>query len=178
MGVTPNFFMSEAYFDHANLTTIIEPERVRVEANGWIVFPPLPHPIPGMSKVWCDVEKLCPPDGCQKYELDWEYIFDPYDFTEMEGGKWNTFRKNVRKWPRKNPNHHYMADLVDNLAAERLMGEWLELRTENAQDANVMIKMALDQHPTSAICTCTGEENWWGSTCGIGTTCLSITACV
>jgi len=147
LSVVPNFYMSEAYFDYARLIEHSDKDRVWVEGNGWCVFPPLPYPIDFDENIWCDMGGLCPPDWYQKKELDWEYIFDPWDFNDMTGGKWNTFRKNVRKWPRGNPNHAYLSELLDNLSAEHLMGEWLEERMESAQDADIMIKMALDHHP-------------------------------
>lgn len=158
--IEPSFFHTIAYLELAGAEAYSNEHWAWVECEGWIMFTPVfiastiqltedgyDH-FPNKN-IWCanlkDEELFT--ITYQPQFLDFEYIFDPAAFKDMSGGKWNTFRKNVRKWPRENPNHKYTSELInfDDLSA--LMGVWLEGRSDKAEDAELMINMALNIRP-------------------------------
>ena len=61
------------------------------------------------KKIWSDFDnlQLGGINDRKSQFLDWEYIFDPNSFKDLSGKKWEVFRKNIRKWPRNNPNWVY-----------------------------------------------------------------------
>ncbi len=152
--ITPNFWISEEYFHKAQLKEIELPNCIVISDGEWTMFPPLskdggfldqimvPH------KIWSDFLEWKPPiiNLSPKF-LDLEFIYSPKDFLKMEGGKWATFRKNCRKWPRRFGDgnltydwihtyiqHHRSADLNDLLAS------WLEKKgEEKIEDDEVMM---------------------------------------
>ncbi len=100
--IEPNFWMSGEYFEKAGFR---EERKGNVwyvrDDEGKLMFPPVHESvglIAGCEDIWADVDGF-QGEG-QKEFLDWEYIYDPRDFLRLEGGKWRTFRKNVRRYAR------------------------------------------------------------------------------
>jgi hypothetical protein len=52
---------------------------------------------------WSDFAEIEYPETNQTKFLDYEFIYDPKNFLNMEGGEWQVFRKNCRKFPRRVP---------------------------------------------------------------------------
>jgi len=153
-GIDPSFYHSLAYLELAGAECYQNVHWMWVELEGWIALPPLQFSadpktlgnesifFPG-GDIWCAglKEELSVWSNYQPELLDLEYIFDPAEFNHMDGGKWNTFRKNVRKWPRENPEWIYTDDLIAWDPLPPLMGEWLEDRAADTEDAELMLKM-------------------------------------
>jgi len=150
-GNEPSFFHTLAYLEFAGAEAWSNPMYTWVTCEGWIMFPPLltsgsgvvyNNPLFPKGDIWCnDIDNNYVGSGAWHPQfLDWEYVFDPTDFNDMAGGKWNTFRKNVRKWPRENPEWVYTDELQDWTALSVLMGEWMEGRADKAEDAELMLK--------------------------------------
>lgn len=152
MGIDPNFYVSVPYLTLSDAICYIQDGLIWAEANDWILFPPLLYSYKDLildsfsiKKIWSDFDnlkctELCPDgnDSNLKF-LDWEYIFNPIDFKELSGKKWETYRKNIRKWPKRNPNWLYTGRL--NLEeCFKLLGYWFEEKADNLQDAELMIK--------------------------------------
>lgn len=151
MRIEPSFFHTLPYLEFAGAEAWKNAHWAWITSEGWIMFNPLmissdPKTLGNEAMffpkgdIWCASSDNIPHPWYQKQFLDWEYIFDPADFNDMSGGKWNTFRKNVRKWPRENPEHVYTDELDDWGALSVLMGEWLEGRADKAEDAELMMK--------------------------------------
>jgi hypothetical protein len=137
-----------------------------VQLEGWILFSPISISIDPKTignaplffpkgDIWCrDLysEKSISEDQgdlitSQLEFLDWEYIFDPAHFQNMAGGSWNTFRKNVRKWPRDNPQHEYSELPPHKARVQELILDWFSLREEETQDAEIIVNYLLKPHP-------------------------------
>jgi len=156
-GIDPSFYHSLAYLEMAGAEAWSNPVYTWVTLEGWIMFPPLLLSGLGIvgegryfpkGDIWCnDLDNNYVGSGAWHPELlDHEYIFDPAEFNRMDGGKWNTFRKNVRKWPRENPEWIYTDDLIAWDPLPPLMGEWLEDRAADTEDAELMLKMVFSAH--------------------------------
>jgi hypothetical protein len=124
----------------------MEDNWVWIEDHGWAVFPPLPlngdvTEYPYHLKVWSDFSNLHP-NYPQSEFLDWEYIMDSKQFNDLSGGKWEVYRKNVRKWPRHNENWKY-TDVFDYTLSSIIVGEWLEGKIDSVQDGELIIAYVL-----------------------------------
>lgn len=107
----PNFWMSEEYIQKRGLvwTSIktgwegfVDPDN----PDEWF-FPPIkshtndfPHKQEySLHSIYSTfVYKEIPPALCFRF-LDWQFFYDPIEFTLMVGSHWSVFRKNVRKYP-------------------------------------------------------------------------------
>lgn len=105
--IDPNFWTSEEYFQKAGLKMMYENGWLFMEEGGVAVVPPLPiePSAPFSREVWSDFHPTeAPPffGPLISTFLDFEYIYDPLHFNNMEGARWSVFRKNCRKWPQRN----------------------------------------------------------------------------
>lgn len=80
--------------------------------------------------------------------LDYEYLYWPNNFQNMRGGRWKVFRKNVRKWPRRNRCWRYELATKHSRREEadilELVAAWLEaIGIDKVHDGDVMIKFAV-----------------------------------
>lgn len=150
-GIIPNFYLSEPYLRLTKSKGVIREGWVWVECEGWVLFPPLDldltlrYKYPKIKNVWSDFENLIPKETTMSEFLDWEYIFHPWEFLRIEGGKWETFRKNVRKWPRNNGGWEY-TEREDERAAMSLLGWWFARKAESIQDASLILKYIGGKH--------------------------------
>lgn len=119
-GLQPNFWCSEEYWAAAGWT-------VR-ERKWWeirdqeenLMLPAITSD--GMVLSLSSWSTLIGQGG--NHFLDWNYMYDPKNFSSMLGGTWSKFRKNCRKWPRRYSfdwRHPEQADmkLVENWATEK-----------------------------------------------------------
>lgn len=113
--VEPNFWCSEEYLEKSGCREAMLGMCVTVMDGDQHVFPPL-YIGGGYSldqpygPIWSDFvgfETEALKAGWTRENLDLEYIFNPVDFVEMGGGRWMTFRKNSRKWGRRNEEWGY-----------------------------------------------------------------------
>lgn len=107
-GIEPNFYCSEEFFNKAGFREVEWGSgMVGIEEEGQLIFPPIlpsgemPDPSPVVEEIWSDFADFSGYPGWSRELLDLEYIYDPRQFLEMKGGQWATFRKNVRKFPKR-----------------------------------------------------------------------------
>lgn len=141
--IAPNFFCSVEFFNRAKIEERLAPGYVYWYWNGVIVHPPLDTKDGSFVQiridpnliVWSDFPGFEPDWGTPDF-LDYEFIFNPADFLTMEGGKWQVFRKNCRKFPRRFQGNltyrwisEYIAEFSDGRAhreLEDLFISWLK----------------------------------------------------
>lgn len=135
--ILPNFWFSLEYFKKANLEIKYEQGWVWLEDDSRVVFPPIylwnegiynVNEVPIEHGYWSSFHDYKIITFPNKKFLDYEYIFNPLYFKNMAGGKWKTFRKNCRKWPRNNTRNLY-AKLIKNslfqYKVNNLLEKWL-----------------------------------------------------
>lgn len=102
LGVEPNFWCSDEYLLRSNAREVNTGKYLYVTDEDWILFPVIDlengkvSVIP-QGKIWSDFAGI-DLKGASEF-LDYEYIYNPKDFLTMEGGSWQVFRKNCRKFP-------------------------------------------------------------------------------
>jgi len=155
--IIPNFWLSEGYLTKQSDVWLIDNGQLMwLQEGAWALFPPVevegvePAPCcrlighPGLLKdgqelfIWSDFENY---SAGERYEfLDWEYVYDPRHFYNMEGGKWAVFRKNSRKWP-KDKDWEYNRAATPNKEVEALLVKWLDNKSEKEeiQDFDTML---------------------------------------
>jgi len=167
--ISPNFWCSEEYIEKAELK--------EEEMGGFVwmydeedpmvaVLPPISD-VPSLGvlpiileKSWSDVPEVPGYKGTKRVFLDYEFIYDPKRFLEMDGGRWATFRKNIRKFPSryKNPLVYIPeSEAVVWVGKEKLYEEvqdtvlsWLSRKEREIQDSDVFLKYIKE-----------GERKWF-----------------
>jgi hypothetical protein len=145
--VNPNFFLSIPYLTLCKAKCYMENNWVWLESDKWCLFPPLPigrdvTAYPNL-KIWSDFSDMQPNYNKSEF-LDYEYIFSSIEFNNLSGGKWEVFRKNIRKWPKAHPNWVYNEE-TDEGQTELLLAEWFEFKKEDVLDPELVIKFALSE---------------------------------
>jgi len=149
LGLEPNFFTSQAYLEKAGAILYTDSASLWLVADSTPILQPIPHnggykacPVPFY---WADFNNSQPfPDMVPEF-LDWEYIFDPKQFTSMKGGEWATFRKNTRKWPNRTPGWKYKdKPPVYEYEWWDLLDEWIEAKANEIEDAEILVKFLED----------------------------------
>ena len=177
-GVIPNFFMSEAYLTLSRVKTLIKDGYIYLQDRHWCLFPPIPmgevnldhYPV---QRIWSTYLQDEPfeIDRCDYSFLDYNYIFDPKNFLTMEGGRWETFRKNSRKWGKHNSPWEYSKREPSISEASILMAEWLDGKQHDVHDGELLVKFAFldDNIPvnrrflykgTELVAINAWDENW------------------
>lgn len=161
LGIQPNFYCSEAYLTVSKAVISHDGYWATAEADGWMLFPPVPllrECVPVMDgglrkvpygmplgNVWSDFSNYAPMNwGYEPEFLDYEYIYRPVDFQYMNGGRWETFRKNSRKWVQRNDNFHWLSRGCTIDARIDLLKKWLETRTDEIHDGDMMTQYLVD----------------------------------
>lgn len=112
--IEPNFWCSTEYLKLSGLTQKTEMGWVWIEDKDQWIFPPI-HVSKGIGyqrslynfvPIWSDFEGFNCEDKVSEF-LDYEFIYDPKNFLDLKGKKWTKFRKNIRKWPRRNGKPPY-----------------------------------------------------------------------
>lgn len=147
--IIPNFWLSEEYLQaQPNVRAESDGSFIWIREGDWVLFPPLQLPrhktislddCPPM-KVWSDFANYAVGDPLDF--LDWEYTYQADDFKQMNGGHWSSFRRNSRKWPRRNPDWVYTSDQpsVSDEEVETLLIKWLRGKEkEEIQDHESML---------------------------------------
>lgn len=148
--INPNFFCSVPYWFAAGASPILNVDYIWIECDDVCLVPPIASPNSNLPVdfIWSDFPQWFPPDE-ENWEtefLDWEYVFNPWDFQNMSGGDWRKFRKNVKKWGKRNPKWGYSQRLPPPLKnqIEDLLLEWLEKKSETAQDAEILYYLIME----------------------------------
>jgi len=169
--VTPNFYCSQEYFEKAKLKEVVIDDLIFWEEDDWIICPPiniytgelfsgiftpdqsryLSH-MSGKKRVWSSFQDWHLPDTWKEEFLDYEYFYRPKDFTRLEGGRWQVFRKNIRKFPGrygKAPLDYTYVEYIEDKKGEEfvtdqleiLFLDWLEMqgREEKIEDDEVIM---------------------------------------
>ena len=106
------------------------------------LFPPLPV-ILGLAinakhmKVWSDFENSKVPIPCKFKFLDYEYIYNPKHFNDLSGGKWEVYRKNIRKWLISNTSWSYRESFQWK-EVSTLLADWFERRKSTIEEAGMI----------------------------------------
>jgi hypothetical protein len=137
-GLLPNFWCSEEYWKLGGWTAYCENGCYWLEEDGKHVLPTFRRD--GSlreEECWADFPYTEAPKGLQKEFLDYNYWYRASDFQTMEGSKWAVFRKNCRKWPRRNPDHEWIRGpyFVSPLLA--LVERWAE-KHETVHDDDLL----------------------------------------
>lgn len=150
-GIVPNFWLTEEYLTappSSELQTRTDGKRIWIEEEELLIFPPLPISEQDVKmtgfppkKIWSDFENYSV--GEVEEFLDWEYQYDSDEFSSMKGGKWESFRKNSRKWPFKSRDRgwEYTRKAPSKKEITRLLITWLDSRPaeETIQDDDSML---------------------------------------
>jgi hypothetical protein len=168
LNVVPNFFMSTAYLVLSGVIAKEDNGWLWLEDGGQLVLPPLPvgDSLPGelpILPIWASFPRPTflsyLNENYRKVFLDYQYIFDPKSFLNMTGGKWETFRKNSRKFQRDNggwtygemvfPKGYWTQPTLKKwinhniMSVRQLLGGWLEERMETVEDGQILADFAL-----------------------------------
>lgn len=162
--IEPNFWCSEEYFARAGWVDYEDQNQIwMVDGEDATMLPPIdlgPDGIWGATYdggIWADLPTYIPnfpAPHTRKTFLDFNFIYDPKQFVDMAGGKWATFRKNVRKFPKRckakalnyyqlppDEPHHYDDWYASQL--NEIVGDWGGGRKE-IYDADVIISYLLN----------------------------------
>lgn len=137
MGIIPNFWLTKEYLNIQDIEIKQVDGLIWIQEGEWAIFPPLPenpenqyniikkYPI---MDIWSDFTNYSLGEPIEF--LDWEYVYQSNNFKKMEGKKWGTFRKNIKKWPGKNKNWEYNMESPTTQQINRLLINWLEGKNE------------------------------------------------
>jgi hypothetical protein len=104
LGIEPNFFCSEEYFKKADFEEEWNDRAFWYSYEGDIMLPPIisyPEFYESTDKIWLGLDGIDLPKGWIREFFDYEFIYDPRNFLQMSGGDWATFRKNIKKFPKR-----------------------------------------------------------------------------
>lgn len=107
---------------------------------------------PDLKEIWSDFSGWTPPYGWTPEFLDWEYLYSPLSFQEMSGKKWETFRKNSRKWVNRNGPVSLTCERLNTPEAEGLIGGWLDSRgDEDIYDVEAILDYLLNGRGNTGV---------------------------
>ncbi|MHA2017137.1 MAG: hypothetical protein ACTSXY_02575, partial [Promethearchaeota archaeon] len=148
--IDPNFWISFPYLNSIGAVSIHNNGWWWVEEDEKPLFPAISlrekesYPI---QEGWADFANLTFPEGKTTF-LDYEYLYRPSDFLNMKGSKWATFRKNARKWFRRNNGECcYTRKRVLQKEIEKLLIKWLDKGLFEVHDDEIIIKYLFDPPP-------------------------------
>lgn len=148
LGIIPNFWLCLQYLQFQKKARLVKNSLAMwIEEEGKLLFPPLPTQKPlGNTKgfptnvpIWSDFSNYSVGEPIEF--LDYEYSYYSTDFQNLSGGKWSVFRKNIRKWPNKNPNSKYTMKPPRDEEIHDFFIRWLEARPDmEIHDPDTMIQ--------------------------------------
>lgn len=140
---SPNFWCSTEYFEKAKASVRYEFGWIGIKCDGQLLLPSL-HPFAPMIacknkfSIWTDLPNYHS-NTLNKVFLDYNFIYEPQRFMDLSGSRWKVFRKNIRKWPRNNPEWVYKDITEDDTAAlNTLMISWLGTKDGEIHDDEVI----------------------------------------
>jgi len=142
--IEPNFWCSVDYCSAAGWKAQKTTNWISISDGDEFMLPTLSTAVGLGSQVYPVWAMLDDPNIDYKKALkflDYEYIYDPKSFHQMEGKSWSTFRKNVRKFPKRYPEPimYQSLDIHADVITDLLIN-WLSHRPEEEeiQDFEVM----------------------------------------
>jgi hypothetical protein len=146
---TPNFWCSEEYFCYAGWKTENYAGRVSVKDDeGNLMLPIISNGKIIIEGFWWSGLMF---KSFEKYDfLDYNFIYNPSHFLNLEGSKWKIFRKNIKKFPRNKNGLRY--DYIDDAGTVAdILVDWLSARKEDEtiHDDEVILKYL--NHPEKKI---------------------------
>ena len=156
--IVPNFWCSEEYFEKARFIEQEKEGKLWIEdSDGFVILPELYLNRFVSSPCWCDFEGVSL-GGMNKVFLDYEIIYDPKQFLDLTGKRWEVFRKNIRKFPNRNLELQPMSyDRFDEDIMTCVL-DWLEDRKEEEiQDDDVLFKYLKEGENRKALKDCNGN---------------------
>jgi hypothetical protein len=142
--LTPNFWISEEYFEKAGFRTLKEENdnSITVWDGNQLVFPAIDingEFLQGTNPIWSDFESYYDKWKEPKF-LDYNYIYDPKNFLNLKGHEWAVFRKNIKKFPKRlNHSWSYLTGVHKDLSTEPVVEEWLR-GIKSVHDEEVLLK--------------------------------------
>ena len=125
LGVVPNFFISERYWQAAGWRAFVQMngEIHVLDGDGHEMLPPVGPDRLLPAEVWCGLEGY---GGLgRRVFLDHQFIYDPASFHDLSGHGRAVFRKNVRRFEKWHPEWAVRPPTgSDELVGA--LGEWLE----------------------------------------------------
>lgn len=163
LSIAPNFWCSEEYFNKAKLKEFCKEKTFWVEdPEGYFMFPKLgqlgfKNSIPNKG-IFSDFLDFIPKEeGAKRVFLDYEYLYDPKKFQKMEGSSWKVFRKNVRKFPKRNKSPVvYSSRVLEDSLINFLLIEWLENIEGIIYDSDMLLDYVFRGESRKVL---TDEEN-------------------
>lgn len=77
--------------------------------------------------------------------LDYQYVYDPFNFQDISGGRWKVWRKNIRKWPRRHTGKTLQYRFLERnelqQEIEDLILKWSDGKT--LHDPDVLVRFLL-----------------------------------
>lgn len=167
-GTPPNFFCSSAYLSQEHIQMNVSHFYIwPVDEDGEALLPPLFTSVlpghmddlaygigspsgclvpPDAGEVMVDLSGEHPPTGYSREFFDYEFIYRPENFLKMEGGAWEVFRKNSKKYPKRNPGvYEYTENPPEQSKIASLLAEWLENKMgADVYDIDFLISCVLD----------------------------------
>lgn len=150
--IRPNFWCSNEYFNRAGFGEICNDNVYYIiDETGEYMLPGIMDDkdvgvLVGTKDIWADFsqfEAMGLRKGNHTTFLDYEYIYNPKHFLNMKGKKWQTFRKNCRKYPNRCDEPLYYVKYDSEIMSKKL-DEFLEIWSESikwddVQDGYVMM---------------------------------------
>lgn len=150
-GVLPNFWCSEDYFVYSGMVMEARHGILSIrDSDGDLLLPPMDfnRAVPFLTgePFWADLKGM----GkhvmplMQSYHmefLDYEFLYDPSKFAKMEGSDFAVFRKNSKKWPRRNPGSTYRQESPKLSEVGGLIESWSI--GEEVEDAEAVMNYVL-----------------------------------
>jgi len=145
--VEPNFFMSLPYLRLSNVKCVESEGWIWIADKRWCLFEPLPigkehSPVPPVDRIWALFQSKSTPLNGHYSFLDWQYIFDPTNFLHMDGKYWQVFRKNCRKWPKRNIRYNYTSQEPSGTEAGLMIADWIERKGGSIMDGELLARFA------------------------------------
>jgi hypothetical protein len=150
LNLLPNFFLSEKYLEFSQVKCLESDNQIWIEDEEWMLFPPLSCDNREIQKIVCE-KNIWSTFGNSKFSnyqcefLDYNYIFNPSRFDCLKGNNWEIYRKNIKKWPRRNENWKYDWNCKDDKEVNLLVGNWMEKKINELEDFNILINFIFDK---------------------------------
>jgi len=151
-GIDPNFWCADEYFQRAGWSVHSSFGKVWAEdKDAGFVLPCLSlsggFEMRGFD-VWADLEGYEGMPLLTREFLDYNFIYDPRNFLKMEGGDWAVFRKNSRKFAKRQTHPCFYTDRYHTVVCEEdikgLFISWLEGKEGEIHDDEVMLNYLLN----------------------------------
>lgn len=143
----PNFWCAKEYWEKAHWSVWeIRGDSPNkgfgvLDEDGVLMLPLLSTDGEVLENGWCSLLYQKNAEGLPF--LDWNYMYEPWNFNRMEGGKWACFRKNSAKWPIRNENYSWKDVGQDGGRGELdLFTKWSDNR-EKIEDGDLLIQYLL-----------------------------------